>query len=841
MKRLARLALVISTVSAVLAAVAPNALAVAPAVAASNVFPVVQANSGPLGDLTITEATPGQLVAGDIVTVRFRDAGGGSTYHLNSTPVVSGTNGLTATLAVTSSSGMLNDQVLITVQTPSVGSFPGVVTLAQLRAAVDGVAVSGNNIVTVSDSGGTIPTTTTSNAKAIGTSPKATFAASSQPTVLSTSSNQTAGSLLITEPTKTFFKTGDVITFSVRDAFGSADTIGLNATPSASGGGMLVSVSGISGPTVQPNESAFKLRIDEQDPSNGSASTIQISNLVYNLAQAPLGPVTISATVTSGSEASLEHIFPGRVVNANVGGNTSTTSAGQPVVLNDQIDQLAGNVMVAATPDTLKAGDTFTMEIQEPGVTFSDPPLASTTSGNGALVSASAVLNEMETAATWTMATGNTTAMTMVIGPISYDLSAANPGAIVKVRVSGNAGGSFTSQVVPNAQVAPLSSSLFTASSAPVSSTGEAGDIVYQEVAALLAPTGGSIVLLSPYATQIAAYRTTFSAIPSAVVEPGSGLVLGSPTVNSSTTNITTAAGVISAPAQTAIVFPVVTGGTSPARVTFTGISYSLGSYVPPAALVGTGAVNSGSTTGSGTSMSGNQYVNSINGRGLATPGDTTAPVASMTAPAKPFQKAEAFSVSWSGSDTSGVTSYDVFYKKAPYNGDFGAPIPWKSATTTTSSVFTGLPGETYCFFVQARDAAGNLSVASGERCTAVPIDDKTLSASSGSWARKTGSGYYLNTYSKSSSKNAELSLSGVQTKRLGILVTKCPNCGTIQVYQDATLLKKINLDSPSTKKQQLIPVTSVPYSTVQTGTIRVKIITTSKAVLIEGLATSRS
>jgi hypothetical protein len=122
------------------------------------------------------------------------------------------------------------------------------------------------------------------------------------------------GDLTITEPAKIFSKTGDVLTFTVRDSLGCGDTVGLARPPTASGGGMLVSVTGLSGGPVQPNDTGFNVSIDQQDPSNGSASTLQISNLVFNTGQAPVGQVTISAAVTTG--ASTEHIYPGRVANA---------------------------------------------------------------------------------------------------------------------------------------------------------------------------------------------------------------------------------------------------------------------------------------------------------------------------------------------------------------------------------------------------------------------------------------------------------------------------------------------------------------------------------------------
>jgi len=138
------------------------------------------------------------------------------------------------------------------------------------------------------------------------------------------------------------------------------------------------------------------------------------------------------------------------------------------------------------------------------------------------------------------------------------------------------------------------------------------------------APTGGSIVLLTPYATQISAYRTTFASVPTATVAPGSGLTLGSGSVNTSPITVRTADGPLVAPAETAAIFPTTNGSASPATVTFSGISYHLGSLVAPGALVGTAAVDSGAN-GGGSNLAGNDYVNALNTTGLGGGGGAAA------------------------------------------------------------------------------------------------------------------------------------------------------------------------------------------------------------------------
>lgn len=595
------------------------ASATPPTVGAAQVYPVVQGQSGSLGDLTVAEGNAGQLTTGDVITYRLGDAGNAPTLHLTSVPAVSGTHGLSATAAIASSSGNLHDEVVVTVQAASSGSFPGVLTLSQLNASVDVGAATGNDIVRVSDTSAIIAASgspaTTTDANVIGTAPRATYSAVSKPTLSTTGFDQPAGDLTITEPVKSFFHTGDVITFSIRDSLGSADTVGLARAPTASGGGMLVSVGGLSGGPVQANETGFKVTIDQQDPSNGSSSTLQISDLVFNTGQAPVGPVSISATVTTG--ASTEYIYPGRVSDAIVGGNTNTTSAGQPILQIGATDQSAANLSITETPGTLKAATTFSVTIQESGVTFASAPIASVTSGDLQLDSPTATVDGTGTTSSWTVGGASSKTSTIVIGPITYDVAASgpNPGDPVNLLASGGLGSDFTSQTVSDAVIAPSATTLFTAAGAPTMPQ-TAGNVTYQEVAGMQAPTGGSIVLLSPYATQISAYRTTFQSLPTAAVTPGSGLALGAGHVNTSPITVVTANGPIIAPAETVAIFPVSTGSTSPATVTFSSISYHLGGLVVPGALVGTAAVDGG-PDGTGGNIAGNDYANAVNTNGL--------------------------------------------------------------------------------------------------------------------------------------------------------------------------------------------------------------------------------
>ncbi len=84
---------------------------------------------------------------------------------------------------------------------------------------------------------------------------------------------------------------------------------------------------------------------------------------------------------------------------------------------------------------------------------------------------------------------------------------------------------------------------------------------------------------------------------------------------------------------------------------------------------------------------------------------DGRAPATSITM-LPPYVTQGTFSVQWDAVDSDGVRSYDVQVK----DGLYGAWTPWLTATTQTTSNFSGLNGHTYFFRVRARDLSGNQS-----------------------------------------------------------------------------------------------------------------------------------
>jgi hypothetical protein len=202
------------------------------------------------------------------------------------------------------------------------------------------------------------------------------------------------------------------------------------------------------------------------------------------------------------------------------------------------------------------------------------------------------------------------------------------------------------------------------------------------------------------------------------------------------------------------------------------------------------------------------------------------------------FQRQISFAVAWSAPNSSGtVASYDVRYQSASTGGGFSAWTTWQSATTDATADFTGTPGSTYCFSARARDAGGNLTRWSASKCTAIPVDDTATSAS-GTWTRSTGSAYYLGTFSVSSTLGDTLTLANVSAKRLSLLVTKCPTCGTIQLLWNGIVLQTVNLRSSTTKTAQVL--TAFNLGSLQTGTVSAQVASSGRPVEIDGLGVSQ-
>lgn len=211
---------------------------------------------------------------------------------------------------------------------------------------------------------------------------------------------------------------------------------------------------------------------------------------------------------------------------------------------------------------------------------------------------------------------------------------------------------------------------------------------------------------------------------------------------------------------------------------------------------------------------------------------DTHAPegVAVRSLPA--FQRRLRFPIAWGASDElSGVASYDVL-ARAETGAEVPEPLtPWTSGAETTST-FTGEPGRTYCFSVVAIDGVGNVSAPSRVRCTATPIDDRSLRPGRG-WIRGLGPRRFMDTFVVSDRAGATLSSGRVRASEIALLASTCPSCGSVEIRWNRTVLGRIDLSTPRDRTSVVFPFAR--FETPRSGVLRIEVVSAGRRVEIDG------
>lgn len=213
---------------------------------------------------------------------------------------------------------------------------------------------------------------------------------------------------------------------------------------------------------------------------------------------------------------------------------------------------------------------------------------------------------------------------------------------------------------------------------------------------------------------------------------------------------------------------------------------------------------------------------------------DVTPPNAAMLAPTASVQIGRAIGVSWSGSDNSGTSpTYTVRYRAASTSSAFGSYAPWLSRTSATNGSFNGTPGATYCFAVQAKDTAGNVSAWTADRCTAVPLDDRNAVFTN--VERGSGSSFYLGTVAIGRVSGGRLSWRGLRGRSFSLAIQMCKACRYADVVWNGTVIKKMSLyaDIP-----RIVTVPLMQFSGVQSGTL--DLVVRSPVIVIDSLGVSQ-
>ncbi|HYN35871.1 MAG TPA: FG-GAP-like repeat-containing protein [Actinomycetota bacterium] len=200
------------------------------------------------------------------------------------------------------------------------------------------------------------------------------------------------------------------------------------------------------------------------------------------------------------------------------------------------------------------------------------------------------------------------------------------------------------------------------------------------------------------------------------------------------------------------------------------------------------------------------------------------------------FQRKKRFKVSWTESFPDGGATYELEVRSAPFDDGFGDFASVEIDPAMLSTKFTGKVGRSYCFRVRATDNIGNYSNYSDEKCTAVPLDDRSLVGQG--WKRKSGKGYYLNTYSLQSNKNKSLNLTDVFTLRVALVATKCPDCGKVRIKIGNEPPEIVNLKGNKKQKKRILPLPL--FGQLEHGDVRITIVSDDKRVEIDGLGLAR-
>lgn len=222
---------------------------------------------------------------------------------------------------------------------------------------------------------------------------------------------------------------------------------------------------------------------------------------------------------------------------------------------------------------------------------------------------------------------------------------------------------------------------------------------------------------------------------------------------------------------------------------------------------------------------------------------DTTRPTA--TVKPLPFATtASSLTVRWTSADatdanhpgeTRGISQSMLRYRFASWHGGFGA---WHYRATTASSSSLALSvGYDYCVQVQTKDLSGNASAWSQQQCVARALDDRSMSASTKSWTRRTGSHFYAHTATDTKRSGVTISRTKAQLRRVGIVATTCKACGAVRVYVAGHYVGTIDLRSSTTHYRRVSVLSGFSY---RTGTVTLKT-TGSRLVQIDGLVVARA
>jgi hypothetical protein len=138
----------------------------------------------------------------------------------------------------------------------------------------------------------------------------------------------------------------------------------------------------------------------------------------------------------------------------------------------------------------------------------------------------------------------------------------------------------------------------------------------------------------------------------------------------------------------------------------------------------------------------------------------------------------------------------------------------------------------THTFAAQGSDSLGNEDSTAATRTFTLPVNNTDLKGKG--WTKAKKKGHFLKTFSTTKKKGAVLRYRSSSIKRVALVVTKGKGYGTVKVYLGKHLLKKVNLSAKRTQKKKLVDIAG--FSTARAGTVKIKVVSQSKPVVVEGL-----
>ena len=148
-----------------------------------------------------------------------------------------------------------------------------------------------------------------------------------------------------------------------------------------------------------------------------------------------------------------------------------------------------------------------------------------------------------------------------------------------------------------------------------------------------------------------------------------------------------------------------------------------------------------------------------------------------------------------------------------------------------------GMRAGDYVFTVAAEDTDGNVDPTPARERWTVPLNNTALAKHSRHWSKRTGRGYFQDSYSITDQRGAFVEQGKRGFRSLVLVATRCRGCGKVAVLLGDERLRTIDLSAAKTRKRQILPVER--WRKPQTGRVRVEVLSDGKDVILEGIGFS--